>query len=623
MNEAIKNIESNLESGLANVQANTEHQIVNLQANTEHQIDNSTNEIILVIERSNDELKQLLEPKSNIVNDLTQVNIDAVQAKLDSLIVTPSPIYNILGGFSLFVDSEGNDKLITSGKALNLDSEEIKYDDDGVLIQMASVSKFICTVLIFVLMNKGIISFTTKISSYLPDWDYEKGKLVVFHNIKSLPDGSKTCTVNSDPESEVVQLLNSGGVPAWSTEVELDALKAKLTKLSRNIELQDFLYHTSGFAGDLFAPQMIPLQDLSEASLTSALSSFGMVYNYPSKIGVSTSQPGKDVLYDLGSLFVPGFVEIVYNNYKGIEVSSTMNLDPNYKTFNDIMGIELAPLVDCTTDDFSLNQISTTDPKTKKITSFLTSNEPLYLVNGIGSAYSQLSLVDGLDINTANFLPVSAIPASVPAVLIPAHSPLDIFNKKVASPKQISDFSGRLGSFSIKMLKNCSSVITNKGVFNGKRIVSTSVIEAKDTPLHPPSMSNNTAVDGDGSFLTSSILKTVSFTMLGVQGNPGKWLNGGTNMLDTGWKTLGDLGANGSVITYVGNNTTVISTVNNVHFYFRFVDGKFNADIGPNRRSEMYNLCNDFRIILTQNIELMSKDKTGYLLFEGRKDSII
>jgi len=630
----VENSASNTQSVVENSASNTQSVVENSASNTQSVVENSASNTQSVVE----EVKVLVTPKKiNIDTDVRQEDIDSATNFLQSYVDLPSGSeLKIEGAAQFLIGQSGNNQKILVGNGKNIFGADIQFQDD-TLYYTASVSKFIGSALVYRLIQKGYLSLTDTVGKYIDSWKLHNKKLKLLKNLTVNNNVSEPGTwVDGKVAGSRVQLLDENDIPQWTTQGELDIIKDQLVSIDREITVQDFMYHTSGFAGDITAVNFANLQLISGASIISAVSSFDMIYNYPDQIGCSARQPGTAFLYDVGNVMFAGVLEIIYNfNKNKIPVTQDMPTQPGYMFFEEIMYEELAKEIDCDRDDYIMQQQpifeldGVTPTKNALRTAVLLTGEyTTLLVQSPTTALSQITTYFTTEyrhetpaqiqvrVLTAKWFYVGPA-ASAGVIVLPPHSPVNFGGQFSSAPKQISDYSGRIGAFTSKMLINCTTLFLNKGMFGDKRILSKTLLNIATLPIHPPSLIK-TELDGSGAPLNIAEEYDFSFGLLGVNINLGTWLKGGVSPLVSGWKTVGDLGANGSVIEFIGESCASITTVNNIFLYISFTDvdnGGLGVPASVNR-FKMWTIGYDTRFILTQNLDIdeeFNSDRMFYM----------
>ena len=596
--------QSELSEVIVNTSKNTNSVVLNTSKNTNSVIVNTSNNTKTSVLKKLDEVEALVTPDINDVDvDVTPEIEETVRKYMQSQVDKPdSDPTKILGGMHMIVGQSNKVKTITVGKQKSPSGDLIDYKDD-TLMPIASGSKIILIMLVNRLVQKGYLSLTDEVSYFVPGWK----NLVLLEDMNVQLDG-KYC---KKADGSQQKLFNSDNTPNWETPEELQTIKDGLTKLNRNITVQDLLYHTHGFAAGVFSGNFSSIGLHAGCEINAVSSNFEMIFNYPNTLGCSARQPGTSILYDTGSLMLSGVIEIIYNNVvNGLEVKTGMNLDVKYMTLGDILYEELAKDIGCERTDFSIGPVTIGSADYLRTSASLTGNISIYVVDSAESALSQL-LAAGIPIGdittTTKIFPLKGVnPPPNPAMLLPPFSVIDLLGQFVSgTPNQVSDLTGRYSTFTSKMILNCMKLLVNNGMHNNKRILSKTLMSTYEYPVHPPSLNK---LERDSSTPPGSISIPVKciFNSLGTAPNMGAWLSGTSPIYSSGWKTFGEPGINGTLIEGLGSQFATFTTFNSLVIFATLPDIVYGHQLKSSQYLEAKIQANlaQTRYISTQNMNV-------------------
>ena len=576
--------EENSQNVILNTSKNTQGIVLNTAKNTQALVmDKASVTQSVVLNESQKVLDAINKPEDiPLMKNVLQEDEDATIRQMNSLINNPGPI-GALGCYTSITDSTGDVKTVSAGQTYNVlgDLLEMKDIPEDFMFNLASVAKYTMNCLIYNLQDKGYMSLTDKIATYVPDWGHKTGNICVLNKYKYTTGDDTVSCMGKDGVTSVA-ILSQGAVPVWNTPEELKTLKAQLQPINRDITIQDLMYHTSGKANSSFAPQVTPLLALNGFRPAQFLSNSKNTWDYPSYIGNQVTQPGTSVIYDQGPVELTGIVEIIYNHKKNlIPLTRDMDESPNWMSIEQIFQEEVGNDLEVkvgTDYKFQVHQDKEIASRTQP---YINENDNVYFIKSFATIVDDLTELgvpnasDPAVYFNAKCLPTGGLYNAVAGPKTPWLFTSNLYsptNANMPDESKASDLSGRGCVFSRKFIANLYSIIDNNGTFNGKRILSSRNISLFRVPVHPPEFNKERTVDGNGlAFFLEQFTSSFIFTTLGVTFARGSWMFGYLSLVESGYKTLIEIGASACAVKY-GNDFSVLTTASSISFYYTLYD---------------------------------------------------
>jgi hypothetical protein len=555
------NVEGNLAGSLTNVEGNIVGSLTNVESNvlsdTKKIIENTTPPETFSVSQISDAKKEL---GNNLLERL--LNIEGVY-KGQLLTIN-------------IADSKGDQLRYQKGFTYNNLGEQVQEEDlgDNFLYNFAGTIKLCLLFLVHKLVEEGIFTLADTISQYIPDFD--KSNIPLLDKYKN---NNGTISVIGQDGTEVIIQNPDGTLPE-----PLETLKPKLKTISRDITINDMLYHTSGMVNnDLYSPIGYLYTNNTGLDYSSIVKT---VLNYPNYLGVNVLSPGETILYDQSHLYLPGIISIIYNVVvNNIPVSIDMEDDPNFMNFSDIFEYYFGPAFNISKEDFQFKAYDNIEIAARSQPYISNAGRYLYFIpNSLlidPNFLTELqaakdSVGDTTPLLSTPIFPSLTAPTILPfppgSPLLPGTSVLYTENSsRYPSGSNWEDISGRGATISINLISKISRCMINDGLDeNGNQFLSKFLMSIKNDPVFPPGVYENMLnfVDGFGNSYNTQAIQNINFGILDNTYNGGVSLIGNTTATIDSGRYRVELGGSSTSNLILPGVASVLVSYNTLNFWY-------------------------------------------------------